>query len=164
MKLVNIILDKIDYVCTYVAGITMLVLTVWIFMDSILRTTLNSPIVGTIEVTGEYLLVLIVYLSISYTFKHDGHVSVDFLESKFSKPMKKYVRVLNNLIAFFAFLVLGIYNFLKGIEYFEKNIRSAGMLDYPLAPAMMVISFGIFLLSVRLLVDTINILRGTKEV
>ena len=163
MKLLNKWFDKIDRFFLFIAAGTIFLMMVWIFIDVILRYFFNRPIAGTMEITGEYLLVIIVYLSISFTQKQNGHVNVDLLLNKLSKGTKRIVGLITNLAALFLFIILGINNFQEGLKNFAKDIRSPGVLDYPLAPALMIISLGILLLSIRLLFDSINILRNKKE-
>lgn len=163
MELLNQWLNKIDNFLAYISSAIIFVMMGWIVLDVTLRAAFNRPITGTLELTGEYFMVIIVYFAISYTFKENGHVSVDFLKHKFSKGTKRILGLISNLLALSVFIILGINNFLRGLEYFSNDIRSVGLLDYPLAPALMVITLGILTLSIRLLFDTINIIRNTKE-
>jgi TRAP-type C4-dicarboxylate transport system permease small subunit len=136
---------------------------VWIFIDVALRTAFNSPITGTLEITGEYLMPIIVYFAISYTQKHKGHVNVDLLEQKFSINLKLITRIFSNLCALFIYLLLGINNFQQALESFATDTRSSSLLKYPLGPALIFISVGILLFSLRLLVDSINLIRNKNE-
>jgi TRAP-type transport system small permease protein len=163
MQLINKWIDKVDHFFVYISAITIFVMMAWIVLDVILRTVFNLPIVGTTEIIGEYFMAMIVYLATSYTLKHNEHVSVDFLQSKFPKLAKKICAIFTNLVALLFFIILGMNNFNEGLEYFEMNVKSASLLYYPLAPALMVISLGILLMSLRFIIDSINILQNTKE-
>lgn len=163
MKLLNRWLDKVDYFMGFISAGTLFLMMIWIFVDVIMRYFFNNPITGTIEITGEYLLPIIVYLAISYTHKQNGHINVDLLYYKFSKGTKRVVGLFTNVVGLLLFIILGISNFLEGLNYFAKDIQSVSLLDYPLAPAMMIISFGILLICIRLVFDSINILRNKKE-
>ncbi len=163
MKLLNRWLDKVDYFLALISAGTLFLMMVWIFIDVILRYFFHSPLPGTMEITGEYLLPVMVYLAVSYTQQQNGHVFVDFLYHKFSKGTKRIVGVFTNLIALLLFIILSYNNFQEGLKYIKKDIRSVGILDYPLAPALMIISLGILIMCIRLLIDSINILRDKKE-
>lgn len=163
MNLLNRWLDKVDYFLMYISAGTIFLMMLWVFVDVLMRYFFNSPIPGTMEITGEYLLPIIAFLGISYTQKHNGHVNVDLLYGKFSKGTKRIVGLFTNLVALLLFIILGINNFQEGLKYFARNVKSVGLLDYPLAPALMIISFGILILCIRLVVDSINILRNKKE-
>lgn len=163
MKLLKRWMDKIDNFFAYLSAITIFVMMFWIFLDVILRAFFNSPIRGTIELTGEYFMVVAVYCAISYTQKHKAHVTVDLLTDKLSKGVNKFLGLFTNLLGLIVFIVLGHNNFLRGMEYFEKDVRSPGVLDYPLGPAMMILSFGILLLCIRLLIDSLSIIFDRKS-
>lgn len=163
MELANRWLNKLDQFFAYISAAAIFVMMVWIFLDVVLRTTVNKPITGTMELTGEYFMVLIVYFAISYTLKHNGHVKVDLFEHKFSRGAKRVFGLISNGLAVVVMVVLGINNFSKAIEFIEKDIRSVGLLNYSLAPAMMIISLGILVFSLRLVIDSINIILDKKE-
>ena len=164
MELVNKWLDRVDNFLALIGGCTLFLMMIWIFIDVILRYFFNRPIVGTMEITGEYFMVIIVYFGISFTQKENGHINVDFLYVKFPRNARKFSKLIGNLISISIFIMLGIYNFQKGINYFKNDIRSIGLLDYPLAPALIIISIGILLLSVRILFNSIKIIRNEIDV
>lgn len=158
MKLLSNFFESLDKIFTIIAGATMFIMMLWIFADVMLRTFFNSPIQGTIEVTGEYLMAILVYLMLSNTQKHGGHVSVDLFQNVYSKKFKKFIKFITHLIAAGFFLTIGILNFKEGFEYLDQEIYSVGVLHYPLAPAMFIISLGIFMLTLRLIFECITIL------
>lgn len=159
MNVLNKWLDKIDNLLAYLSSAVLFLMMLWIFVDVSMRYVFNRTITGTLELTGEYFMVIIVYGAISFTLKEHGHVSVDFIKNKLSTFKQKILELISNLLAMSVFIILGLNNFQKGLEYFVNDIRSVGLLDYPLAPALMIISLGIFLLTFRLLFNIINIFR-----
>ncbi|WP_249869684.1 TRAP transporter small permease [Oceanobacillus saliphilus] len=163
MNLLNRWLDKIDDYLTYISAGTIFLMMFWIFADAFMRYAFNNAIAGTMELTGEYLLVIIVYFAISYTQKHNGHVNVNFLYRKFSKSTKRVVGLISNVLTLTVLVILGIENFHEGLRYLTNNIQSIGPLKVPLAPALMIITLGIFILCLRLIIDSINIIRNKKE-
>ncbi|MCM3567506.1 TRAP transporter small permease [Neobacillus mesonae] len=159
MVRINRWMDKLDNFFGYISAAILFLMMMWIFLDVVLRTFFNSPIVGTLEFTGEYLLPIIVYFAISYTQKHKGHVNVDLIERRFPKMMKKITRLLSNLCALFIYLMLGINNYHQALKYIAADTRSASLLKYPLWPALIMVSIGILLFSLRLFVDSINMIN-----
>lgn len=163
MNVLNSWLDKIDQLLAYVSSAVLFLMMIWIFVDVTMRSFFNRTITGTLELTGEYFMVIIVYGAISYTLKENGHVSVDFIKGKLSIFKQKILELIANVLALVVFFILGINNLEECIEYFQNDIRSVGLLDYPLAPALMIISLGLFLLTLRLLFNIINIFRNKNE-
>ncbi|OLO39237.1 hypothetical protein BTR23_09305 [Alkalihalophilus pseudofirmus] len=155
--------NKFDDFLVMIAAGSIFLMMILIFSDVLLRNLFNSPIIGTVEITGEYLMAIIVYFSISYTLKERGHVSVDLLKDKVSLGWSKFFGIVTNLLAIIAFVALGIANFGMGMDYFSNGITSRGLLDYPLWPALMIISLGLLSFCVRLLIDSINILRNKND-
>ncbi len=157
MKAVYRILNKIDDLLAKISAVVIFFMMIWIFLDVMLRWLFNSPIKGTVEITGEYFMVILVYFSISYTHRYGGHVGVDVLTAKFSKRMKRWTTLLYSLLALIVVIILGVSNFLEGLDYFEKGTLSSGLIKYPLAPAIMIITFGILILTIRLICDSISL-------
>lgn len=158
MKTLNKLIDKTDTFLAYIAAGTLLLMMILVFLDVFSRSIFNNPIQGTLEITGEYLMVVIVYFGIGYTLKEKAHVSVEFFENKIPNLLKKPLELFSKILALIAVAVLSYSNLLKGIEYFEKGIESTSLLSYPLAPALMIISLGLFLMAIRLIVNLINII------
>ena len=163
MTFLNKSLTKTDKFITNISAVTIFIMMMWIVIDVVLRSIFHAPISGTIEVTGEYLLLIIVYLSISNTYKEGGHVSVELFQNKFPKGLKKVIKLFTNSLAIIVFTLLGIANFKKGLIYFSTNIRTTSLLNYPLAPALMIITIGVFLLVINLILESVAILRGKKD-
>lgn len=158
LKAFNKLIDKADNFFGYIAAATLFLMMLLVFLDVFFRNIFGSPIQGTLEMTGEYFMVVVVYFGIGYTLKEDGHVSVEFFEDKIPNILKKPFEILGNIVALIAVVVLGYSNFLKGIEYFEKDIRSISLLNYPLAPALMIISLGLLFMAIRLVIRLIDLL------
>lgn len=150
--------DGLDKIFNFISGVTLFIMMIWIFLDVMLRFVFNSPIQGTIEITGEYLMVLLVYLAISSTQKYDEHIKVTILLDRFPEMAKKITKFITNILGAILFVYIAVFNFQSGLDYMEQNIRSAGVLNYPLAPALFIISIGLFMITLRLVLECISIL------
>ena len=155
--------NKFDNFLAVLASISLFVMMILVSLDVALRNLFNKPIIGTLEITGEYLMVFIVYFAISYTHKHKEHVSVDLLENIIPKFLEKYFSIFTTFLSLVTFVLLGYYNFKQGLIYIERETTSRGLLEYPLWPALMVISLGIISLCVRLIFDSIKIMKENEE-
>lgn len=164
VKNIHNLLNKIDYVLALISASTIVVMMGWIFIDVILRYFFNRPLVGTIEITGEYFLIIIVFLAVSFTQKEKGHVNVDLVQSKISKQAKRYLSIISNVIALVVFILLGFHNLMEGVKKFQFDVRSVGLLDYPIGPAFIIIFIGITFLSIRLFVETILLIQNRTDI
>lgn len=107
-----------------------------------------------IEFTGEYLMVIIVFLTLSFTHKNDGHVKVEILQKFLPKRIMPLLSVVVNLLSAAIFLVLTYTTYLLFIRHLNQDIRSVSSLAYPLTPAVFMICFGSFVMSIRLLLSS----------
>lgn len=156
MNIVTKIFEKIEKMFLIISVFTLFIMMLWIFLDVMLRYFFHSPIPGTMELTGEYFMVLIIFLSLSYTYKENGHVRVDMLERRFPETIKLISNICTNLVVIALFALIFVANFDAGLEYFAKDVRSIGALEYPLAPALIITSIGILTITIRLILTTIQ--------
>lgn len=162
MTFLNKGLDKIDKALNSLAAITLLIMMLLIVTDVLARAFFNSPIEGVLEITGEYLLLSIVFFSISYTYKVGGHVRVEIIFDMFSDTIKKIVKLLTDLLIIGILALLAYTNILRGFDYHAKGVTTNSLLEYPLAPAYFIIFIGIILLILRLILEVIQIAMGKK--
>jgi TRAP-type transport system small permease protein len=130
--------------------------------DSILRTFFNRPITGAHELT-EFVMTMVVFLSLAYTTAMKGHISIDLLVSHL--PAK--ARAVSDIIT--SFLSLGInvlitwQCFVYALEMWRSNDTSS-TINVPIYPFVFVAAIGFGLMSLILLVNFFNALsqRGEK--
>lgn len=156
--------DQFDRVLSMISSITLFIMMVLISTDVMLRSIFHKPIQGTLELTGEYLMVILVYFAVSYTYKNDGHVKVTIFENVFGDTTKKILKFLSNLVVATILLFTSYFSFLTSLEHLEFNIRSSGALSYPLAPALMIISFGMLMTVLRLILENVMLVLQKKNV
>ncbi len=147
------VLDGIDRILVYLSGISLFIMMLLVFANAMLRFTVNSPISGVIEFTGEYLMVIIVYLSLSFTHKNGGHVSVNVVVDKLPPKLHGFLSLIINLIAFSILSLLSYSAFNMYLDYLSSNIRSISSLEYPLSFAVLLIFVGTLILCIRLLIN-----------
>lgn len=150
---------RIEKLVTYISAFALLMMMLLIVTDVVIRSVFNMSMTGTIEITGDYLLPIIVFLSISYTYTQGNHISVNIITEKLPKNIKMIVKLLTSSLSLLIIVILMGANFYKIFEFIESNTLTMSLLNYPLAPAIMIITFGLFLLMINLLSEVIFILR-----
>src|SRR5699024_2163407 len=148
-------LDKIDDVMSFIASIALFIMMAWVSLDVFFRFAFNSPIPGTTDIASEYIMVILVYLAISSVQKSKEHINITFVTEKLNKFITTYFTVICNLIACIIFFLMSYFNHLESLRNLYRDIRSISYLNYPIAPAIWIISIGTFLLAIRLLVESI---------
>ncbi|WP_370514429.1 TRAP transporter small permease [Alteribacillus sp. YIM 98480] len=129
---------------------------VWIFADVFMRTLFNSPIPGTTEITGEYFMVIIIFLSLSYALRKKDHIQVLVLFEKLSDKSQSVLKILTNILILVVLIISAYTMFNTSIDSLERNIRSSSVLGYPISPALFLIAIGITFLCCRLIVESIE--------
>jgi len=125
--------------------------------DVISRDFFNKPIPGVFELS-EYMLCVIILLGAAYTQQVKGHVSVDFLTSRFPLKARRTIEVLTTLLCLFMVTLVVWQGFVVGLE--ETGVSD--MLRIPKAPFMILVGAGGMLLWLELLIGLIESIARTS--
>ncbi len=125
--------------------------------DVIGRSFFNKPIAGTFELS-EYLLAVIILGSAAYTQQVKGHVAVDFLTSRFSPKIQRYLQVLTTGLSLAIITIMVWQGLILGLE--EKAVTD--QLRIPKAPFKMLVGVCGALLWLQLFFDLVDAVRGRK--
>jgi TRAP-type transport system small permease protein len=147
------IFQKVDLILAYISSFALFSMMVLIFINVISRFFFDKPIAGVIEFTGEYLMVIVVYLAMSFTQKNDGHVKVELIQRLLPGSLKFLINILVKIISASIFILLTYNSFLLFLRHLEQDIRSVSSLAYPLTPAVFIIFFGSLVMSIRLIIS-----------
>lgn len=145
--------NKVDQILAYIASFALFSMMLLIFINAVSRFLFNKPITGVIEFTGEYLMVMVVYLAMSFTQKNGGHVKVELLQKFLSVRIKALLDILVKILSASIFAILTYTSYLLFIRHLQQDIRSVSSLAYPLTPAVFMICLGSFIMSIRLLIS-----------
>jgi TRAP-type transport system small permease protein len=163
MILLKKTIDRIDKFIVILSCVALFFLMVLVVANVASRTLFNKPMVGTIEFTGEYLLVVIVYLALSYTYFHQEHIRITLVSDKLPIRVQRIVNIHINIICIILLVIISVVNFQEGIEYFERGINSKSSLGYPLFPALFIISIGVFIFALRMFLELIELLQRKTD-
>jgi TRAP-type C4-dicarboxylate transport system permease small subunit len=119
--------------------------------DVLARKFFDYAIPSLYELTEDYFMVALVFLSISWVYRKGGHVRVTILEKYLPEglkgPLEKFLKI--------PYLVLFLLITLKGWEVtvraFEFGEVSSSVIAYPLAPAFCMVPLGCAFLCGRIL-------------
>jgi len=157
------ILNALETACLGGGILSVLVLMLLTNVDVILRKSAGFAIPGLYEITEDYLMVALVFLSISYVQKKGGHVRVTlflkYIPKRFLFTINKIIDAL--ALSYFS-LIAGI-TWQAGIEAWEFNAISSSNLAYPLAPAIFLVCFGCGITSLRILLSLFGLCSETAK-
>src|SRR5690606_22888032 len=89
MKKAAQLFDKIDYAFFFVAKIAVLIMMFITTADAVMRYLFNQALVGAYHFSEKYLMVIIVFFSLSYVMKMKGHISIDLFKKYLPKKLVK---------------------------------------------------------------------------
>ena len=148
----------VNNVGVFALAIMMLLTAVDVFS----RFFFNLPVTGSIEGT-EFLLVLTIFLAIPYAAATEQHITIDALVNRLGK---KTGTALKNITLFIALILFAVLVW-RSIEYailMSTMNRVTAVLQLPIAPFVLVVTFGCLLFFFVLLVDlSRNLLRNIKN-
>lgn len=133
-----------------ISGLTILLVTLIMTADVIMRYLFNRPLLFATE-TCEFLLCLLVFTGLGYTFKEGGHISIDFVYRKLPSKIKYCVRTVTLGIASLYIVVLTWQLFLFIKETYNFN-RKSTVLHFPLWIPQLAMVLGALILTLMVLV------------
>jgi len=105
------ILEIIDSISEWTGRIfswTVVVLTVLVVLEVVMRRLLNRPTIWNFEVTIQ-LYAFFFMIVAAYALYHRSHVAVDILYQKFSRKTQAILDVITYCLFFFPFLIVLLY-------------------------------------------------------
>lgn len=138
------------------AGLILLVLTVFTVLDVVLRYFFNSPMRGSLEFT-EYAMALIVFLSLAWCGATGGHIAVDLLDRWLDTPRFFWLPALVALIGALLFAVIA---WRMTVETVLGWNQIGNMLRWPHWPFKLVAAFGALMFSLATFVQCLRAWRA----
>jgi TRAP-type C4-dicarboxylate transport system permease small subunit len=141
------------------AGIILTGMMVLIIADVVMRYLFAKPIKGVFEVTEEVLMVMMVFLALAGSH----HIRVTFLMERLPQKFRDITRsvLLALTLGFFAVVVWQ--SWAHAFFSFIKRETSWGLIPFPLYPSRFMVFIGFLFLTLRLLVDFGEHLKGKGD-
>jgi TRAP-type C4-dicarboxylate transport system permease small subunit len=160
----------VDYINRIIRPVTLILrliggglLAVMMFLtagDVLLRYILNSPILGSYEIS-EYLMSFMIAFGIAYCATLGGHVSIEILVSRFSAKTQAIVGAITSfLVVVFVFLVV-FYTFQYTVDMVDAKLVSAA-LKIPVFPFVGLVGFGLAIYWLTTVVDFLKFLMKVE--
>jgi TRAP-type C4-dicarboxylate transport system permease small subunit len=149
-------INWIEKICMSGAILAVLAIMLLTNADVVLRKTVNQAIYGLYGITEEYLMVALVFLSISYVYSKGGHVRVTLFEKYIPKSAKMILDKILEIMALAYFILLAVAGWQATFEAWEYNEISSSGLGYPLAPAIFMVFLGCATASLRILISLLG--------
>ncbi|MBN2059870.1 MAG: TRAP transporter large permease subunit, partial [Deltaproteobacteria bacterium] len=147
-KLTKPLNKKLEKISALIAGI----MSVPIFLDVSARMILGKSIPGIIE-AEEFMMILIVFLALSFLQTDKEHISIDLLHSKLPKRIRLFMDIFNYAVCFVVFSLMGWQTVL---QVGQKVGEVSFLLGIPISLFLAVAAFGTLLLALVLLTDLLE--------
>ena len=146
------IVDAIEKILTTLCCIGVAVIMVLTSLDVLARYLFNRPILGAYEITEQYLMVAVVFLSIGYVYKQGGHVNVTMVVSKLPNSVQHIAKKVSIFLTLSLFILITIASWQLGVRTTAHG-GITGTLNVLVGPAYFLVVCGSALLIIRLLED-----------
>ncbi|MFQ5850539.1 MAG: TRAP transporter small permease subunit [Candidatus Binatia bacterium] len=140
------------------SGLVLFFMMFLITFDVAGRYLLSEPITGTLEIT-EFLMVFVIFLSISCVQQRKGHIRVQILTRRLPPKAEIAVDILAHLVALLFFLLIAWQSGASALSSWEFREASEGLLQIPIYPPKFAISLGSLLMGGQILSDILSRLR-----
>jgi len=158
------VLRRAEVALAYISACAIFAMMLLISADVLSRYLLGNPITGAVEFTEEYLMVMAVFLALSWTFKEGGHIRVELVVRLLPARWQDRVYAIGNAIAGIVFAVITALAATTAVDVWQEGVTSSSSLAYPMAPTYVVIVVGSFALTFRLLLAAFLAVRtGATE-
>ncbi|WP_203555414.1 TRAP transporter small permease [Bacillus sp. B15-48] len=139
------------------ALVIMMVLTTF---DALSRYIFSKSITGAYEVTEMYLMVILVFLSMSYVQRIDGHIRLDILFSRLTERSQNYLNSFYYIISAALMFFIGYKGLMITMDAIQNNLIASGLINFPLWLSYIWIPIGSFLIMIRQILLAIMLLVG----
>lgn len=149
------IFNKIDSLFFNIAKASIFLCMFLITFNAAGRYIFHKPITGAYEFTELYLMVTMVFLSLSYTWQMRGFIAINIFSNKFSMPLKNivYILILFSGISFFG--LIGYEASIGTFDAYMNDQRASGIIQWPISLSTIWIPIGCLMIVLRMIIEFI---------
>jgi TRAP-type C4-dicarboxylate transport system permease small subunit len=166
MRKIQSIYLYIEKVIYWIAYLAIFLIMIGISLDALSRVFFNAPIQGTYEVVSLYLMIIVVFIGLGYSFKNEEHVKITVLYQYFPRKGKLVADIIGTILSILLFSIIGIEGYQMTNDAWINDNYTFGIVSLPMFLSYIWVPLGTFLLVIRLLVQlilkTIELFKPTK--
>ncbi len=138
-----------------------LLLTICIAVVNMILRPFGHPITGSFEIMG-YGSAIVTALGLGYSQEKKAHIAVDILFKLFPKGLRTWLSLFGFIISALFFGAVSIRLLLFALDL-RQNGELSETLMLPFYPVAMVVSLGVFVLTLNLLHDALKLMKNPKS-
>lgn len=124
--------------------------------DAIFRYFFHQAIIGAYEFTEKYLMVIVVFLGMSYVMRTKGHIRIDIIVERLPEHVVSWFQGLFYLFGAGLMFAIGYQSMMATHEAFVKGYTSAGLIAWPTWLSIIWVPIGAYVFSIRLLLESVT--------
>jgi TRAP-type C4-dicarboxylate transport system permease small subunit len=150
---------RLEQAGSAISGVLMPVIMVIIAADALMRYWFNAPLQWAYDVVSLYLMSAATYPVASSTFRHGDHIAINSLRMRMSAKLRGRLDALVSVLALAVFGIIGLTSWGNVIYAFQTNELMPGYFNLPLWISHLPLAFGGTLISFRLALHAVVLLR-----
>ncbi|MDJ0359764.1 TRAP transporter small permease [Rhodococcus sp. H29-C3] len=150
------------YACAMIGGIVTLFMAIHVVIEVGARNIFNNPLPGTLEITQNWSMVIIVMLAMGYAELTGDHIRAPIFTQKLSPTSLWLSNILVASIALFFIGALTYYSILAAQFSISIQQVSLGSLMIPIWPVKIVLAIGFGLFTLQLLTTLIVLCKDGR--
>ncbi len=127
----------------YVAGVVLVLLMLLTTADVAGRYIWNSPITGVFDLT-HFAVLIMTFLGLAYCGFQRGHVAIELLFDRFSRPVRRVLNRAINLVGAILFTVIAWRSLVQSVDVREFG-EASQLVEIPFFPFYWLLAFGALL-------------------
>lgn len=158
------ILNSIDGIFFQISKLSLFVGVLLTTANAAGRFFFNTPILGAYEFTEDYLMIIMVFLSISYTWKERGHIAVDVISDNFPIKIRNFIYLGVLVLGMLFFGIIGYLGLMNTIEAWMNQYAPVGLVSMPNYTSVIWVPIGCFIMVIRMLFELVIGLNNIKKI
>ena len=120
----------------------------------------TRPITGAYEISTNYLMILLVFMAMSYGYREGAHIRVTFLVDRLPAKVKLVVNYIVQVVSVIIGVLLVIATYQQALLTMETHTTLSSLPFVPLGPAYLIVPIGLFFMSLAMLLDMRKVRKG----
>ena len=158
LKKLGSIFDNIMVVFVVITALIFIYITLASSFEVVMRYFLNRPIKWVPDITG-YALLFICFLGAAWVLKREGHARMGIVLDRLKPRTQALLNIITSIISAFICLLLTWYGARVTWQHLVGGIFTETAMEFPMAPLLVIIPVGSFLLFIQFLRRTYSYLR-----
>ena len=155
------VFDAIVRYCAYLSAALLVLMSLAISSDVILRSVINTPLKWVFEAT-EYALLFITFLAVTWVLQRDEHVRLDLVLNVFSRKNRARVEAVTSLVMAVVCLVIAWSSAHYTIYLYQNDITIQKYYNISQYTVFFIIPLGFLLLFIQSLKRAYQYIRQIR--